>query len=97
MGLDPCSADYFVGDRMFIPRDLEVNSFKMNRPMKFAMANEEVKTESQMMMDAIFFGNAIDPLVLENTIKVPSLGRLVLDNRYGFRWTKEHGPTLVID
>ena len=69
----------------------------MNRPMKLATANGVINADTRMMMDVSILGNALDPIVLENTVDVLSLGRLVLDNGYDFPWTREHGATLVID
>ena len=96
-GLDPGSQNHFVDGRRFTPRDFGVNGVTMNRPMKLATANGVINADTRMMTDVSILGNAIDPTVLENTVDVLSLGRLVLDNGYDFHWTREHGATLVID
>ena len=96
-GLDSGSGNHLVDGRRFIPRGFEVNGVTMNRPMKLATANRVINASTRTVMDVSILGNAIDPIVLENTIDVLSLGRLVIDNGYDFHWTKEHGATLVID
>ena len=83
-GLDSGSENHLVGGRRFTPRDFEVNGVSMDRPMKLATANRVINADTRMMMDVSTLGNAIDPIVLENTVDVLSLGRLVrlpLDRR----------------
>ena len=96
-GLDSGSENHLVDGRRFTPRDFEVNGVTMNRPMKLATANGVINANTRMMMDVSILGNTIDPIVLENTVDVLSLGRLVIDNGYDFHWTKGHGATLIID
>ena len=96
-GLDSGSENHLVDGRRFVPRDFEVIGVTMNCPMKLSTANGVINANTRMMMDVSILGNAIDPIVLENTVDVLSLGRLVIDNGYDLHWTKEHGATLVID
>ena len=96
-GLDSGSENHLVDGRRFTPRDFEVNGVTMNRLMKLATATGVINADTRMMMDVTIFGNAIDPIVFENTVGVLNLGRLVLDNGYDSHWTREHGATLVID
>ena len=96
-GLDSGSENHLVDGRRFTPRDFEVNGVTMNRPMKLATANGVINADTRMMMDVSILDSVINPIVLENTVDVLSLGRLVIDNGYDLHWTKEHGATLVID
>ena len=95
-GLDSGSENHLVDGRRFTPRDFEVNGVTMNRPMKLATANGVINADTRMMMDVSILDSVINPIVLENTVDVLSLGRLVIDSGYDFHWTREHGATLVI-
>ena len=93
-GPDSGSENHLVDGRRFTPRDFEVNGVTMNRPMKLATANGVINADTRMMMDVSILGNVIDPIVLENTVDVLSLGRqrvrLPLDEgtrrHAGYRW-----------
>ncbi len=90
-GLDSGSENHLVDERRFTSLDIETDAFIMDRPLKLATANGIIRADHRMKMDVNVLGKTIDPILLENTVDVLSLGRLVIDDGLDFHWLAESG------
>ena len=92
-GLDSGSENHLVSGALFDDDDYEMNSYQMARPLRLATANGVISADKRMKMYVGSIGLGIEPIVLDNTVNVLSLGRLILDHGFAFSWTDE-GATL---
>eukprot|EP00972_Heterocapsa_arctica_P105656 15565807-Heterocapsa_arctica.AAC.1 len=74
--IDSGSANHLVDQHRLTDLDIETDAFIMDRPLKLATANGIIRADHRMMMDVKVLGQKIDPILLENTVDVLSLGRL---------------------
>ena len=93
--LDTGSENHLVNQSSIDPQDFEKHAYETSRPLRLATANGEIVAKTRIDHHLEKVNLTINPLVLRNTVKAISVGRLVIDNGMKFHW--DHLGAYLID
>ena len=69
--------------------------FEVDRPLRLATANGEITADQRIHKNVNTIGTTLDPLLLEKTVDAISVGRLVLEKSFSFRWPSRGNAYLI--